>query len=816
MENILNRFTYHFKKVLINAQSLAFNNNQEKIEPKDIFIAILNAKGSLGADVILKQKIDIEYINKLKSNKIQQTILEDITKFPQPSKETEKIIESSVSLAYKNKHKHIGTEHLLFSINKSEDNKLKEIFTKAKISNKNLEQHLDIIIKSTSKFNDLTGEEIQKEIDTVLEDHEEESILNSFTVDLTNKEIQENIDPVIGREIEINRLIEILSRRTKNNPVLLGDAGVGKTAIIEGLAKRITEKKVPDVLINKKILNLDMSGLLAGTMYRGEFESRLKQIIEDISDDEDNILFIDELHTIMGAGSTGGSLDAANILKPALARGNLRCIGATTFEEYKKHIETDRALERRFQTIVIGESSEDETYKILQGLKENYEKFHNVVITEQALKQAISLSKRFLPDKQLPDKAIDLIDEAASRIKVKNTKKSYLKKIKEIKDNLEELKIIKHQYIVDEEYNLAKETRDKEIEKEKKLKSLKKKQEKDNKISLGSINEDDIKEIISEITKIPLKDISENNSKNLINLEKNVSKNIFGQEKALNNISNSIRKAKTGLHDSNKPLASFMFLGPSGVGKTETAKELAKHIFGGSHNMLRIDMSEFSEKFNISKLIGAPAGYIGYNEGNKLTDIVKNKPYTLILFDEIEKAHKDVFNLLLPVLEEGELTDASGRTINFRNSLIVMTSNIGLDKFNEQATMGFDTEKNKNNFKNTSKKILKSLNNYFPPEFLNRIDDNIVFEPINNKAGKKIIQKEINELYNKLEKNNINLELDNKVIDKLLKKREKQEGARSLKRIVDKYLTNELSNIILKKKPKKIKVNIEKDKINIV
>jgi len=815
MENILNRFTFHFKKVLIDAQNLAFNNGQKEIEPKDIFIALLNAKGSLGADVIIKQRIDNKYWEEILKAKLKQTILEDITKFPQPSKETEKIIESSVSLAYRYKHKYIGTEHLLFSINESEDSKLKEMFTKAKLNSKSLKQHLEMIMKSTSKFNDLTGEEIHKEVDSLLEDPEEESILDSFTVDLTNKEIQENIDPVIGREIEINRLIEILSRRTKNNPVLLGDAGVGKTAIIEGLAKRITEKKVPDVLINKKILNLDMSGLLAGTMYRGEFESRLRQIIDDISADEDNILFIDELHTIMGAGSTGGSLDAANILKPALARGSLRCIGATTFEEYKKHIETDRALERRFQTIVIDESSEDETYKILQGLKENYEKFHNVVITEQAIKQAVELSKRFLPDKQLPDKAIDLIDEAASRIKVKNTKKSYLKKIKEVKDNLEELKTTKHQAILDEDYELAKETRDEEEKKKKKLKSLKKKQEKDNKISLGSINENDIKEIISEITKIPLKDITKDNSKSLLKLEKNIGKNIFGQEKALNNISNSIRKAKTGLHDSNKPLASFMFLGPSGVGKTETAKELAKNIFGGSHNMLRIDMSEFSEKFNISKLIGAPAGYVGYNEGNKLTDVVKNKPYTLILFDEIEKAHKDVFNLLLPILEEGELTDASGRTINFRNCLIVMTSNIGLDKFNEQATMGFDTEKNKNNFKNTSKKILKSLNDYFPPEFLNRIDDNIVFEPISNQAGKQIIQKEIDELYNKLEKNNINLELDNKVINKLLKKREKQEGARSLKRIVDKYLTNELSNIILKKKPKKIKVNIEKNNINI-
>ncbi|MCD4761177.1 ATP-dependent Clp protease ATP-binding subunit, partial [bacterium] len=593
--------------------------------------------------------------------------------------------------------------------------------------------------------------------------------------------------------------------------------GVGKTAIIEGLAKRITENKVPDVLLNKTILNLDISSLIAGTMYRGEFENRLKQVINDIKNNKNIILFIDELHTIMGAGATTGSLDAANILKPALSRGHLRCIGATTFEEYKKHIESDRALERRFQPIIVDESSEAETYQILQGIRKNYEKFHNVSIDDQALKSAVELSKRFLPDKKLPDKAIDLVDEAAARLRVKKTKKSLAKKIKTLQDEISLYQNNKKQAILSENYLDALEYKKQEEDCLEELVRLKAAEDKNKHKFLGNVSSEHIKEIVAGITRVPILEMDDNENQRLLNLEKKMSSNIFGQDKALETISHTIRKSKTGLQDKNKPLASFMFLGPSGVGKTETAKQIAQYVFGGKHNMLRIDMSEFSEKFNISKLIGSPAGYIGYKEGNKLTDLVKNKPYSLILFDEIEKAHADVFNLLLPILEEGELTDATGRTVNFRNCVIAMTSNIGLAEFNQQAKLGFATdEDNSDNFQELSEKILKSLTKHFPPEFSNRIDNLVVFQPLDKTAARKIIKKEIKQLSERLQEKNIDIEVDNKIINHILKSENAiKEGARSLKRLLDTNLANPLASAILNKKSKKLQAKLVKDKIVI-
>ncbi|MFA6307217.1 MAG: ATP-dependent Clp protease ATP-binding subunit [Patescibacteria group bacterium] len=815
-QNILNKFTQHFKQVLIGAQNIAFSKKRESIEPEDLLIALIKTKGSLGSDILIKQNIDISFLQTSDYTSYQSVAINP-EHLPQPSLETQKIIEKAVVTAYKHKHKYIGTEHLLWGISQSADEKTAQILHKAKINSQSLKQHLNLILKSTSKFGDLTEDEELKEIEDLLDDERiENNNLESFTINLTSDEVQKNIDPVIGRSKEIDRLIEILSRRTKNNPVLLGDAGVGKTAIIEGLAKRITENKVPDVLLNKTILNLDISSLIAGTMYRGEFENRLKQVISSIKNSPNTILFIDELHTIMGAGATTGSLDAANILKPALSRGQLRCIGATTFEEYKKHIESDKALERRFQTIVIEESSDDEAYQILQGLRENYEKFHNVSIDDGAIKAAVELSKRFLPDKKLPDKAIDLIDEAAARLRVQKTRHGLLKKIKIWQDELNNHQNNKKQAILEEKYLEALEYKEKEEQTMEQLSLLQAKQDKIKNKLLGNISEEDIKTVLAKITGIPLTSISTSENKKLLNLENKIAQSIFGQDKALTNIAHTIRKAKTGLNNKNKPLASFMFLGPSGVGKTETAKQLAKEIFGGEKNMLRIDMSEFSEKFNISKLIGSPAGYVGYREGNKLTDLVKNKPYSLILFDEIEKAHPDVFNLLLPVLEEGELTDATGKTVNFRNCVIVMTSNVGLNIFNQEAIMGFDTLENKTSFNKKSEEILSSLNKYFPPEFSNRLDNIIVFEPLSIDTAKKIIKKELITIAERLNEQAIAIEIDNKIIKHLLKQPDAiKEGARSLKRLVDQHISNVLANNILNKNSKKIKISLEKNKIAI-
>lgn len=816
-QNILSKFTEHFKQVLITAQNIAFGKKREAIEPEDLLVSLIQTKGSLGSDILIKQNVDIHFLQ-MSGYGAYQSVAINPEHLPQPSIESQKIIEKAVITAYKHKHKYIGTEHLLWGISQSTDEKTAEILAKAKINPKNLKQHLSLIMKSTSKFSDLTTDEELKEIEDILDDEKPDNKdnLESFTINLTSQEVQKDIDPVIGRAKEIDRLIEILSRRTKNNPVLLGDAGVGKTAIIEGLAKRITENKVPDVLLNKTILNLDIPSLLAGTMYRGEFENRLKKVITDIKNNSDIILFIDELHTIMGAGATSGSLDAANILKPALSRGQLRCIGATTFEEYKKHIESDKALERRFQAIIIDESSELESYQILQGLKQNYEKFHSVLIEDSAIKAAVELSKRFLPDKKLPDKAIDLIDEAAARLRVRKTKKSLIKKIKHLQNELAKEQLNKKSAILAENYLEALEYKDKEEKVLEQLLKLQAQEDKNKNKNLGKINEYDIKNILSQMTGIPLTALTISENKRLLNLENKIAQNIFGQDKALANISHIIRKAKAGLNDKNKPLASFMFLGPSGVGKTATAKEIAQHVFGGSKNMLRIDMSEFSEKFNISKLIGSPAGYVGYREGNKLTDLVKNKPYSLILFDEIEKAHPDVFNLLLPILEEGELTDATGKTINFRNCIIVMTSNVGLQIFNQEAILGFETEEDRENFKSKANQIIKSLNKHFPPEFTNRLDDIVVFEPLDKKSARKIIKKEFEIISQRLQEQGVNIEIDNKIINYILKQKDVlKEGARSIKRLVDQYIANNLAHSLLDKNLTNVKIFLEKNKIRI-
>ncbi len=817
--DILNKFTYHFKRVLINAQNLAYAKKQQEIEPVDLLTSLINTKGALGLEILLKQKS--EDVNlKTEVNAFSAPFDLDPSQLPQPSEDAQKIIEKAVTAAFRHQHKYIGTEHLLWGLTESDNLELLKLWQEYRLNIKSIQQNLNLMLKSTSKFNELTGEETtDRELETLLENNTgDNSALGSFTINLTDREIQKDIDPVIGRQLEIDRLIQILSRRTKNNPVLLGDAGVGKTAIIEGLAKRITEGNVPDVLLNKTILTVDLSSLIAGTMYRGEFESRLKQLIAEVTKNKNTILFIDELHTIIGTGAVAGSLDAANILKPALARGQLRCIGATTFEEYKKTIENDKALERRFQPIVIDESSEEETEEILRGLKENYERFHNVTITDSAITTAVKLSKKFLPDKKLPDKAIDLIDETAAKLKVRETKSSLAKKIKELEGEIILCQQNKREAILAENYLQALDYKNQEDELTEKLLRLTALQDKNQNKNLGIIDEQDIKEVLSKITGIPLQSLTLDEQKRLVHLEKYLANNIFGQDKALSTVASSIRKAKAGLADHNKPLASFMFLGPTGVGKTLTAKELSKYLFGGQQNLIRIDMSEFSESFNISKLIGAPAGYVGYKEGNKFTDLVKKKPYSLILFDEIEKAHPDVFNLLLPILEEGELTDATGRTINFRNTVIIMTSNVGLMEFNQEATLGFNLEENKqtDNFQKTSQKILESLHQYFPPEFLNRLDNIIVFEALTKAAAKQIIKRELENLSLKLKEQNITLEYDTKIITQLLKDSQAtKEGARSLKRLVDEKIANPLAAKILDQPTDKIKISLAKNEIKL-
>jgi ATP-dependent Clp protease ATP-binding subunit ClpC len=665
-----------------------------------------------------------------------------------------------------------------------------------------LNQQLDLVLKSTSRFNHMHADALDAkgDIDALIDQNgQQPSMLDLFSTNLTSDTVQKNIDPVIGRKDEINRLIQILSRRTKNNPVLLGDPGVGKTAIIEGLAKKILHGEVPDVLAEKKILSLDLSAIVAGTMYRGEFENRLKQIIDEVKQDENIILFIDEIHNIIGTGSSAGSLDAANILKPALARGQLRCIGATTHEEYKKFIESDKALERRFQVVMVDEASEDETFEILKGIKENYEHYHAVGITEDALRAAVSLSKRYLPDKKFPDKAIDLIDEAASHTKVARKFSTQTKRIKELERSLKSIQETKRNYILNENYTQALNIKDQEDIVLQELNALKAVKEKNKPELVGEITAHDIASVVSQATGIPLSEIEASEKKQLTNLERYLQKHLFGQNEAIARVAETIRRSRSGLSDPRKPLGSFMFLGPSGVGKTEMARLLSRMLFNRDNALIRIDMSEFAERFNVSKLIGAPAGYVGYKEGNQLTDAVRKKPYSVILFDEIEKAHPDVFNLLLPVLEDGYLTDATGKQVNFRNTIIIMTSNIGLKEFTNQATVGFSLDDGTHNFKRQEMQeyIMRSLKDHFRPEFLNRLDNIVIFDPLTEATAKKIVQRELKEVEERLSLRGQRLAIDQGVVKRLVAEFKPQEGARSLKRAVQRLVIDQLAEKLL-------------------
>jgi ATP-dependent Clp protease ATP-binding subunit ClpC len=808
LDNLLDKFTTHFKQILIRAQNVAWQKGSDAIEPVHLLFALLQQKGSIAAEILSKQNLQADdlQMNMVAPLNTEHLLSTNPWDLPQPNETSQSIIEQAVKTAYEYNHKYIGSEHLLASLINNSNRDVQSIFLRFNVDVKKISQQLELILRGTAKFTSFQpAANPQEMLDSSYSDgNQRETALEQFTVDLTSPEAQSKIDPVIGRAQEIERLIQILSRRTKNNPVLLGDAGVGKTAIIEGLAKKIALGDVPDVLLDKKILNLDLSSVLAGTMYRGEFEARLKQIVEEVTSNPNIILFIDEIHNLIGAGSTSGSMDAANILKPALARGQLRCVGATTREEYKKFIESDKALERRFQPIYIEEASESETLEILKGIQTNYETYHRVNFTPEALETSITLSQRYMPDKKLPDKAIDLLDEAASSLKVAKEKNRYSKTMRELETKLAGIKAAKRQAIIDEQYTAAISFKDQEEIIIQELQQLRVSQSKEKISVLGIITAERIAEIVAKATGIPVTDILQTEKKKLLQLEKYLQREIVGQDDALKDVGEAIRRARAGLGDPNRPLASFIFLGPTGVGKTATAKLLAQLMFDSPNNLIKIDMSEYNESFNVSKLIGAPAGYVGYKDANVLTDAVKSKPYSVILLDEIEKAHPEVFNLLLPVLEEGRLTDAAGRTVNFRNTIIIMTSNIGLNQFNAQAAVGFESEETEaqtaeKKYAKISQDIKQSLHDYFRPEFLNRIDKIVIFRPLTKTVAKKIIARECELLNQRLADKGRSIRLDPATVNYLVHRGfNVDEGARSLKRFFQEKITNQLAEAILK------------------
>ena len=805
MDNLLDKFTSHFKRILIQAQNIAWQEQSSSIEPLHLFEALLQQKGCIGVEIMQKQNITLQTATFRSPERLnthpRHDGPNDFWNLPQPSHQSQHIIENAVKISLAHQHKYVGSEHLLHGLITTHDVKIVMLLKNNGVNTKGLMDQLETVLKSTSKFNSMqpdVSDTREREIEQAFDS--KETALDSYTTDLTAAATQKTIDPVIGRSKEIDRLVQILSRRTKNNPVLLGDPGVGKTAIIEGLAKKIAEGNVPDVLLDKKIVSLDLSGVLAGTMYRGEFESRLKQIIDEVQQDENIILFIDEIHNIIGAGSSTGSLDAANILKPALSRGQLRCIGATTYEEYKKFIESDKALERRFQVIMVDEASDAETLEILKGIRQNYENFHHVTITDEALNTAVRLSKRYITDKKMPDKAIDLIDEAASRLKVEKKISSKSKRIRELDHNLHEIQHQKRDFILNEEYSKALNLKDQEDIILQELDGLKAEQKKQDARILGIIAETNIASIVAQATGIPLTELLSSEKRRLANLEKSLSEHVFGQDEAIKEVSQTIRRSRAGLSDPRKPLGSFMFLGPSGVGKTETARQLAKFLFNREDALIRIDMSEFAERFNVSKLIGAPAGYVGYKETTTLSDAVRRKPYSVVLFDEVEKAHPDVFNLLLPVLEDGYLTDAGGKRIDFKNTIIIMTSNIGLREFTQTARVGFSLgdDETTENFAALSEQITKSLKDYFRPEFLNRLDKVVIFKPLNAAIAKKVILREIERVNERLAvANQHTVTVTPAALQLIIDQFKPAEGARSLHRAVQTMLVDPLANKLL-------------------
>lgn len=807
------RFTKNYHTTLSQAYILA-TNQDHKVDLGYVLLGMMSLHGSLGSEILKKARLTPKNI------KVTDTQADPSDPDNYFTQEVLAAIETSMLIAYEQNHSYIGTEHLLAAI--LNDETITKIIRAKKLLTR-VQEKTKTILKSTAKFPEVTqsfNTAPEPQIANLLDEQNIKHLnLDNFVVDLTDPEIQKNIDPVIGREQEIDRLINILGRRSKNNPILLGEPGVGKTAIVEGLAKRIIEHDVPDFLITKKILSLDLTSLVSGTMYRGEFESRLKQVLDEVTANPHIILFIDEVHNLIGTGATSGSMDAANILKPALARGQIRCIGATTYDEYKKYIEKDSALERRFQSIHVHEPSPEESITIIKGIKHNYENYHHVTIPDALIQQAVELSNRYITHHRLPDKAIDILDESAAQCAIKNSNSGILKQIKKLKHNIVTLHEEKHQAILDEDFNLAQNIKEKENDALQKLTLLKNKHTELRNTDRHTVTLDDILHTISIKTKIPLQKLQKKEHHQLLHLEKLLEKNIIGQRHVIEHISNHLRKSKVGIRNHNRPIGSFIFLGPSGVGKTELSKVLAREIFGDDSKLIRIDMSEFTESFSVSKLVGSPAGYVGYRDETLLTDKVRKNPYSVVLFDEIEKAHPQAHNILLQILDEGTLTDASGKKIDFSNTLIIITSNIGAQFYQNKGSLGFESnEKTSQEIKNQhiSDLLSKTLNN----ELLNRIDHKLLFNTLNFQDLKKIAKIHIKDLLSRVENKEINLDIDTSVISAIAHKSNTEgKGARTIRQFIEQLIENPLAHRLIehelseKKKRKKIKISTKDNEI---
>jgi ATP-dependent Clp protease ATP-binding subunit ClpC len=783
---MFNRFTERARKVLVLAKEEARRFNHDYIGTEHILLGLIREGEGVACAVLQNLGIDLERlrmeIEKLISPGSSASVLGDIPFTPRAKKALELAAEEAHNLG----HNYIGTEHILLGLIREGEGLASQVLFSLGVDLRKIKEEISALLGGGQTYQGTQPQATSKT-----------PALDSFGRDLTKLAKEGKLDPVIGRKNEIERVIQVLSRRTKNNPVLLGEAGVGKTAIVEGLAQSITLGEVPEILRNKRIVVLDLALMIAGTKYRGQFEERIKAVMEEIKRSKDVIIFIDELHTLVGAGAAEGAIDASNILKPSLSRGEIQCIGATTLDEYRKYIEKDAALERRFQPIIVEPNSVEETIEILKGLRDKYEAHHRVKFSNEAIEAAAKLSDRYISGRFLPDKAVDLIDESGARARLAVL--TAPKEIKDLEDKLNEIDREKEALIKQQDFEAAARLRDEEKKLRLQLDSCRKDWSKKRDQIIPIVSAEDIARLIAQITGIPIYRLEERESEKLLKIEEKLTETVIGQTEALQAIARSIRRARAGVKEPRRPIGSFLFLGPTGVGKTLLARALAELMFGDEEALLQLDMSEYMEKFNVSRLIGAPPGYVGYEEGGQLTERVRRRPYSVVLLDEIEKAHPDVFNLLLQILEEGRLTDSFGRRIDFRNIILIMTSNVGAEIIRKRGSLGFKPISEEIGYEDMKRLLFEEVKKSFKPEFLNRLDEIIVFRPLGKEDLGKIVDIEISYVNTRLKEQSVEVILTNEAKEFFVEKGfDPVFGARPLKRVIQRFLEDPLAEDIIK------------------
>ncbi|MCZ7648287.1 MAG: ATP-dependent Clp protease ATP-binding subunit [Planctomycetota bacterium] len=817
---MFDRFTDRARKVMSLARQEAERLNHDYIGTEHVLLGLVKEGSGVAASVLENLNVDLDKV-RMEVEKLVKPAPDVVTMGQLPfTPRAKKVLEYAMDEARALDHNYVGTEHLLLGLLREQEGLAAQVLMNLTLKLEDVRQEVLEFLGASEKEQGggkESGESGRGEAHPPAQgggqpQESKTPALDSFGRDLTELAREAKLDPVIGREAEIERVLQILVRRTKNNPVLIGEAGVGKTAIVEGFAQRVVDGEVPDLLLHKRIVVLDLAMMVAGTKYRGQFEERIKAVMNEVRRAKNVILFIDELHTLVGAGGAEGSIDASNVLKPALARGEVQCIGATTLDEYRKYIEKDSALERRFQTIMVNPPSKEETIEILKGLRERYEVHHRVKISDLALEEAVNLSDRYISGRFLPDKAIDVIDEAGSRVRLANMTRP--PNLKELEKDIKELEAEKEQAVAQQDFEAAAEYRDRAEVLRNQMRQKQKEWRERSKDIVGSVDEEIVREVISKMTGIPLQRMAGQETKRLLEMEDYLHKRVISQDEAINRIARAVRRSRAGLKDPRRPIGSFLFLGPTGVGKTLLARALAEFMFGDQDALVQIDMSEYMEKHAVSRLVGAPPGYVGYEEGGQLTEKIRRRPYSVVLMDEIEKAHADIFNILLQIMEEGRLTDSYGRHVDFRNTILIMTSNVGAKVIKNQGSMGFGKKTEEATYEDLKRKLKEEMEREFRPEFINRLDDYIVFKPLNRADLSQIVKLEVDAVARRLFEKEIQLIMSDEGLEFLCEKGYNPEfGARPMRRAVEQHIEDPVSEKLLREEiPLKSKLEARPDK----